>query len=93
MRLYEATGVGTFLLTDRQANLETLFEPGRHVGAYESVEDCIQKIETYLSDDQLREQIARAGQAHTLTTHTYLHRAKQFLGFIEDQRQRTASFR
>ena len=83
MRLYEATGVGTFLLTDHQANLETLFEPGRHVGAYNSVEDCLKQIEIYLSDDKLREQIARAGQAHTLATHTYLHRAKQFLGFIE----------
>jgi spore maturation protein CgeB len=32
-RLFEATGVGTFLLTDFKDNLQTSFEPSREVVA------------------------------------------------------------
>ena len=35
-RLFEATGVGTFLLTDFKDNLQTLFEPDREVVAWRS---------------------------------------------------------
>ena len=34
MRLYEATGVGTFLITDAKRNLSELFEPGEEVVTY-----------------------------------------------------------
>jgi spore maturation protein CgeB len=82
MRLYEATGVGTFLLTDNLANLPTLFAPGIHVGAFDSVEDCLKKIEYYLREDELRERIARAGQMHTLEHHTYRQRIEELLRLI-----------
>jgi len=83
MRLYEATGVGAFLLTDNLSNLPSLFEPGVHVGAYDSVEDCLVKIRRYLDDERTRETIARAGQAHTLTHHTYRLRIEELLRLIE----------
>jgi|WetSurMetagenome_2_1015567.scaffolds.fasta_scaffold57007_2 spore maturation protein CgeB len=83
MRLYEATGVGTFLLTDNLPNLPSLFQPGVHVGAYDSVEDCLLKIKQYLNDDTARETIARAGQEHTLKHHTYRHRIEELLALIE----------
>ena len=40
-RLFEATGVGAFLLTDFKDNLHTLFEPDREVAAWRSVDDCL----------------------------------------------------
>jgi hypothetical protein len=83
MRLYEATGVGTFLLTDNLPNLPTLFVPGAQVGVYDSVSDCLKKIERYLGDDAEREAIAQAGQAHTLGHHTYRNRAKELISLIE----------
>ena len=82
MRLYEATGVGTFLLTDDLPNLPSLFEPGVHVGTYDSIEDCLQKVRRYLKDDVERENIAHAGQAHTLHNHTYRQRVEQLLSLI-----------
>ena len=39
-RLFEATGVGTFLLTDFKDNLQTLLEPNREVVAWRSVNEC-----------------------------------------------------
>lgn len=82
MRLYEATGVGTFLLTDNLPNLPTLFQPGVHVGTYDSDEDCIAKIKYYLAHDTEREAIAQAGQRHTHQNHIYRKRIEEMLRLI-----------
>jgi spore maturation protein CgeB len=74
MRLYEATGVGTMLLTDAKRNLGDLFEVGREVVAYDGINDLIDKIRYYLAHHEEREQVARAGQKRTLREHTYLKR-------------------
>ena len=41
MRLFEATGVGAFLLTDFKDNLHTLFAPDREVAVWRSIDDCL----------------------------------------------------
>lgn len=79
MRLFEATGVGGFLLTDFKDNLHTLFEPESEVAVWRSVDDCLSKIERYLGDDQQRTAIASQGQARTLERHTYRRRVEQIL--------------
>jgi spore maturation protein CgeB len=83
MRLFEATGVGTFLLTDFKDNLHTLFEPDREVAVWRSVDECLKAIDRYLGDDDARERIARAGQARTLGQHTYRHRAAEILKLVD----------
>jgi spore maturation protein CgeB len=83
MRLYEATGVGTFLLTDNLPNLPDLFQPGVHVGTYDSASDCVAKIKYYLSHQTEREAIARQGQQHTLQQHTYRKRLQELLELVE----------
>jgi spore maturation protein CgeB len=83
MRLFEATGVGAFLLTDFKDNLHELFEPGRDVAAWRSIEDCLKTIDRFLADPDGRTGIAQAGQARTLSQHTYRHRAGEMLKWIE----------
>ena len=82
MRLFEATGVGAFLLTDFKDNLHTLFVPDREVAVWRSVDHCLKQIEHYLRDDDGRAEIARAGQARTMAQHTYRHRATEILGML-----------
>lgn len=77
MRLFEATGVGTCLLTDWKDNLPELFEPEKEVVTYKSVEECIEKVKWLLDHPQEREAIAKAGQARTLKDHTFAQRAIQ----------------
>ncbi|WP_454620120.1 CgeB family protein [Bradyrhizobium cenepequi] len=84
VRLFEATGVGTFLLTDFKDNLHTLFDPDREVVAWRSIDDCIEKIERYLADDAARKEIAAAGQRRTLTAHNYRERTRGILAAIEN---------
>ncbi len=78
-RLFEATGVGTFLLTDFKDNLHTLFDEGREVGVWRSVDDCLAMIDRYLANDDERDAIAAAGQARTLSTHTFRQRVDHIL--------------
>jgi spore maturation protein CgeB len=88
MRLFEATGVGTFLLTDFKDNLDTLFEPDREVATWRSIPDCLAAVDRYIGDDSARAAIARAGQARTIAQHTYGHRTREILGLIDGARAR-----
>jgi spore maturation protein CgeB len=77
MRLYEATGVGTLLLTDAKSNLGDLFEPGEEVVTYASEDELVKKIHHYLGHEDERARIARVGQERTLREHTYEHRMRE----------------
>lgn len=77
MRLYEATGVGAMLLTDRKDNLGELFEIGKEIVAYGSVEEAIELIRHYRTHPSEARAIALAGQARTLAEHTYLNRMEE----------------
>jgi spore maturation protein CgeB len=83
MRLFEATGAGVYLLTDFKDSLHKLFEPGREVAVWRSIDDCLAGIERALRSETERAEIARAGHARTMAQHTYRHRTRQILGFAE----------
>lgn len=75
IRLYEATGVGTCLVTDWKPNLSTLFEPDREVIAYRSAEECVEKVRWLLDHPRERREIAERGQQRTLSAHVPAQRA------------------
>lgn len=83
MRLFEATGVGAFLLTDFKQNLHTLFEPDRDVVAWRTPEDCSAAIGRYLGDDKSRAAIAANGQKRTLADHTFRGRVQDILQLVQ----------
>jgi len=83
MRLYETTGVGTLLLTDRKQNLAEMFEPEAEVAVYRTPEECIERIRYYLGQEAERERVARAGQGRTLHEHTYRQRMAQLVELVE----------
>jgi len=75
MRLYEATGAGSCLLTDAKRNLSDFYVLDREVVAYESISECVEKAKWLLEHPQEREAIAIAGQQRTLRDHTFENRA------------------
>ena len=83
MRLYEATGVGSMLITDMKDNLGELFEIGKEIVAYSSKEEAVEQINYYLSHPAEAETISRAGQARTLAEHTYRHRMEELMPILE----------
>jgi spore maturation protein CgeB len=88
MRLFEATGVGTCLVTDWKENLHTLFAPDTEVVTYRSTEECIEKVQWLLAHPDQRHAIAQAGQARTLRDHTFAQRAVQLDHLITKALQR-----
>lgn len=83
MRLYEATGIGALLLTDRKKNLGELFVDQREIVTYESAGDAVDKIRQLLEDPAHIAAIAAAGQRRTLTEHTYKQRMAELAAILE----------
>lgn len=82
MRLFEATGMGAMLITDKKKNLKEIFKVGQEVVDYKDAEDLIRKIRYYLKNDGEREKIAEAGQKRTLKTHNYKVRMAELVKII-----------
>ena len=83
LRLYEATGVGTLLITDAKSDLSTLFKPHQEVVVYHSVEECRELIDHFLAHPAEAAAIAAAGRRRTLSEHTYAHRMQEFLDLLQ----------
>ncbi len=77
MRLYEATGSGALLVTDRASDLHEIFDPGREVVAYRSDEECVAIVRRLLAERGECETVAQLGQARTLRDHTYRARVAE----------------
>ena len=84
IRVFEATGVGSCLVTDFADNGHDLFEPDTEIVTYTCVEECIEKVKYLLENDSERLEIAEAGRQRTLNNHTMRHRCEQIHEFIEN---------
>lgn len=82
MRLYEATGVGTLLITDRKDNLGELFEVSKEVVAYSTPEEAAEMIRYYIAHPEEARAIARAGQERTLKEHSYKKRMDELVPLL-----------
>lgn len=69
-RMFQATGVGACLVTDRGSNLSALFEPDTEVVTYGSVDECVEKVTYLLEHEAERKAIAEAGRRRTLRDHS-----------------------
>ena len=82
MRLYEATGMGSLLLTDRKDNLGQLFEEDHEIITYNSKEEALDKFNYLINKPEELAKIAKAGQLRTLKDHTYETRIKELIQII-----------
>jgi len=83
LRLFEATGVGTLLVTDWKKNLHEMFEPGKEIIAYRTPEECVELVRYYLNHEEERRAVAAAGQRRTLRDHTYHQRMQELVGLVQ----------
>jgi hypothetical protein len=85
MRLYEATGAGAALLTDRGRNLGELFEVGTEVSAYADEAELVSLAGELLANERARARLANAGQQRTLREHTYRDRMAELAAMLEER--------
>lgn len=83
MRMYEATGMGALLLTDKKTSGDQLWTPGKHVVEYNSIPDLVDKVRYYLNNEKERAAIAAAGQAHTHERYNFTNNMKLMLAHFE----------
>lgn len=84
MRLFEACGVGTCLVTGATEDLSEIFEPDREVVSYCDTAECIDKIRWLLDHPVEAREIGRCAQARVFREHTFSHRAEELESLIEN---------
>ena len=79
MRNFEVPGAGGFLLSPENPVVEELF-PKDFAGIYfNSLRDCLTKIDSILNDQSLRERIIENAHSIVAGSHTYRHRVIEIL--------------
>lgn len=71
MRLFEATGMGSLLVTDEKINLKDFFIVDKEIVTYKNDLDLLRKIRYYIKNPKEAAKIAKAGQRRTLRDHNY----------------------
>jgi len=82
-RTYEIPACGGFMLHERTPELLELYEEGREVAAFSSIEELASKIEYYLAHPEERDAIARAGHLRCVPAYSYDERMKEILRHYE----------
>jgi hypothetical protein len=82
MRMYEATGMGALLLTDRKQKND-LFVSDSEIIEYDGFADLHAKLSFLLSNPSKAEEIALRGQKKTLEKHTYQLRMHELSSVLE----------
>jgi hypothetical protein len=84
IRLFQATGMGACLLSNYGQNTVELFEEDKEIVIYRSDEEAIEKSRYLLEHDDVRREIAHAGQQRTLKDHTALRRCEQVDEWLQE---------
>ncbi|MEM3833357.1 MAG: glycosyltransferase [Thermoprotei archaeon] len=82
MRAFEATGSGSFLLTDKTDGIEKMFDLNEEVAAYEGGKDLVELAKYYIDSNDEREEIAYKAQEKAYRKHTYGNRVNRILEVI-----------
>jgi spore maturation protein CgeB len=85
-RLWEATGVGTCLLTDWRPNLHELFRIDEEIVTYRGADECVEKIDYLLSHEDHRRRIAEAGMKRTHKDYSTARFAEALLSHLDRDR-------
>jgi spore maturation protein CgeB len=73
-RHFEINGCGAFQLSYYVEGLETQYAIGREISVYLDPDDLLHKVQLYLAEPDLRNEIAKAGYARTIAEHTFARR-------------------
>lgn len=73
-RHFEINGCGAFQLSYYVEGLERHYKIGQEIAIYTDPDDLLEKIQIYLKNDNLSQEIAVQGYTRTITDHTFKNR-------------------
>ncbi|MEW6263533.1 MAG: glycosyltransferase [Thermodesulfobacteriota bacterium] len=82
-RTFEIASCGSFQLVDRRNPLERHFALETELATYADLKELKDKVDYFLLRPELRREIGRSARARVLAEHTYKHRLKTMLEYIE----------
>ncbi len=83
IRLFQATGAKTCLITDDGKNMSDLFEKDQEVITYTSFDECVEKVLFLLQNEKERKNIAYKGHQRTMQEHTPISRCRKIDELIQ----------
>ncbi len=84
-RTFLTLAAGGFHLTAYVPELETMFRNHEHLVWYDSLEDCLEKLDYYLARPELRHRIARQGQLWTRRRYSMKRQVGRMLAIVGEQ--------
>lgn len=81
-RVFDILSCQGFCLTNYQKEIDELFEDGKELVLYTGPEDMMQKAEYYLSHEEEREQIAKAGYEKVMAYFAIEKRLQEMFQFL-----------
>ena len=81
-KVYETLACKSFLISDRQRDVVSQFENGKHLVLFNDITDLKEKISYYLSKPGERKRIAAQGHDEVLQKHTYQDRIEHIINTI-----------
>lgn len=82
MRLFEATGLGTCLITDDKPGLDKFFKADEEVLVFKNENDLIDKVKYLQNNPEVAQKIGLAGQKRVFKEHLWSHRVIELLEII-----------
>lgn len=79
MRTFETMACRQMLLTQYNDQIGELFEDGKHLVTFKTIDEAVEKARYYLSHPEERKAIAEAGYQEILAKHTYNIRVRELL--------------
>ena len=81
-RVYEILACGGFQLVDRRKYMDGVFEDGKDLVVFDTVDDLRKKIKYYLANEEERLSIAAHGRETVVKNHTYERRVREMMNII-----------
>ena len=82
LRAFDIMGAGGFLITSFTSDFLNFFVPGEDFIYYENIEDLKDKCDYYLNHKEERYKIAESGYQKICSHHTFDHRVRHILKFV-----------
>jgi len=82
-RSYEIPACGGFMLHERTPEVLEVYDEGKEVACFASVEELASKIEYYLAHPEERDAISHAGHIRCVPAYSYDQRMKEILQYHE----------
>lgn len=83
-RLFEATGMGTCVVTEASDDTRELFKADEEIVTFSCLEECVEKIKYLLNHPQKAIEIGKKAQQRTLSEHTYANRVQELTSHLKE---------